>query len=65
MAVLQHACAVPLARAAARSRSLSTVGAPAMAGVSVPSKARESQVLLGMSEPELQQLALDFGQVRS
>ncbi|KAK4756068.1 hypothetical protein SAY87_009825 [Trapa incisa] len=63
MAVLHHACAVPLARAAARSRSLSAVAAPAMmAGVSVPSKARESRVLIGMSEPELQQLALEFGQ---
>ncbi|PKI46574.1 hypothetical protein CRG98_032916 [Punica granatum] len=62
MAVLQHTYAVPLARAAARSRSLSAFAVPTKAGVSVPSNARESQVLLGMSEPELQRLALDFGQ---
>lgn len=61
MAFLQHVCTVPIARAAVRTRSLS-IAVP-KASISVPSAARESRVLLGMSETELQQLALDFGQV--
>ncbi|CAK9147700.1 unnamed protein product [Ilex paraguariensis] len=61
MALLQHVSFVPLARAM-RSRSLTL----ASSTVAVPSLEKASQVdsrvLLGMSEKELQQLALDFGQ---
>lgn len=62
MALLQQVCSVTVARTV-RSRALS---APSRT-VSVPSPSRVSQldsrVLLGKSEEELQQLALDFGQV--
>ncbi|XP_057978980.1 uncharacterized protein LOC131165324 [Malania oleifera] len=62
MALLQLACSFPIARAM-RSRSFTTVASGA---ITVPSLSRplhaDSHVLLGMSEPELQQLALDFGQ---
>ncbi|KAK9283153.1 hypothetical protein L1049_011384 [Liquidambar formosana] len=61
MALLQHVCSVPLARAV-RSRSLTI---PTQT-VSIPSPSRvshgDSHVLLGMSEKELQQVAVDFGQ---
>lgn len=61
MALLQQVCSVTVARTV-RSRALS---APSRT-VSVPSPSRVSQldsrVLLGKSEEELQQLALDFGQ---
>ncbi|XP_052203858.1 uncharacterized protein LOC127809166 [Diospyros lotus] len=64
MALLQHVCSVPLTRAV-RSRSL-TVSARA-ATVSIPSSVKklphaDSHALLGMSEQELQQLALELGQ---
>ncbi|XP_041012580.1 probable dual-specificity RNA methyltransferase RlmN isoform X2 [Juglans microcarpa x Juglans regia] len=63
MAVIQHVCSAPLARVmlprslvVSRSRGLSILSA-ARASHAVP-----QQVLLGMSEYELQQLALEFGQ---
>uniref|UniRef100_A0A7N0V6T9 Radical SAM core domain-containing protein n=1 Tax=Kalanchoe fedtschenkoi TaxID=63787 RepID=A0A7N0V6T9_KALFE len=66
MALIQLVCSMPLARAV-RPRSLTIYSRNA---VSVPSTsaspsrlgAKESRVLLGLSETELQQLALDFGQ---
>ncbi|PSR93108.1 Dual-specificity RNA methyltransferase [Actinidia chinensis var. chinensis] len=61
MALFQHVCSMPLARAM-RSRSL-TISSCA---VTVPSLKKpshaDSHVLLGMSEQELQQVAADFGQ---
>ncbi|XP_048421051.1 probable dual-specificity RNA methyltransferase RlmN isoform X2 [Pyrus x bretschneideri] len=62
--LIQRVCAVPLARAArtramaAASMNLSTTTttAPSLA------KRADPQVLLGLSEPELQQLAIDFSQ---
>ncbi|XP_057487467.1 uncharacterized protein LOC130773545, partial [Actinidia eriantha] len=61
MALFQHVCSMPLARAM-RSRSL-TISSCA---VTVPSLKKpshaNSHVLLGMSEQELQQVAADFGQ---
>lgn len=59
MATLQHVNFAPLARAI-RART-----AAAAAAASPPSRAphADPRVLLGMSEPELQQLAVDFGQV--
>lgn len=61
MATLQHVYSAPLARAI-RAR---TVASAAAAVASPPSRAphADPRVLLGMSEPELQQLAVDFGQV--
>lgn len=56
MNLLQHVCTVPLARAV-RSRALTI---PTRSVVTA-----SSHVLLGMSEPELQQLALDLGQVKN
>ncbi|KAA8539461.1 hypothetical protein F0562_026153 [Nyssa sinensis] len=61
MALLQYVCSVPLARAVrSRSRTISSLA------VTVPSLKKvvngDSQVLLGMSEKELQQLAMDLGQ---
>lgn len=65
MAVIQHLCSAPLARAmlprslaVSRSRGLSILSAAPRASLAV-----SQQVLLGMSEQELQQLALDLGQV--
>ncbi|GFZ14918.1 hypothetical protein Acr_24g0011080 [Actinidia rufa] len=61
MALFQHVCSMPLARAM-RSRSL----AISSCAVTVPSLKKlshaDSHVLLGMSEQELQQVAADFGQ---
>lgn len=71
MALIQHVCSAPLARAA-RPRFLAAVISSRNLSIrssssSPPSPARASQadshVLLGMSEQELQQVALDFGQV--
>nr|GLL20855.1 uncharacterized protein LOC109186490 [Ipomoea trifida] len=67
MALLQHVCTAPLSRAF-RVRAFSVASTAVTGPVSVPSlkKASKSQpdsrVLLGMSEQELQQLALDLGQ---
>ncbi|XP_042509891.1 probable dual-specificity RNA methyltransferase RlmN [Macadamia integrifolia] len=73
MALLQHMCSTPLARAV-RSRSFSNISISVPSSptptVSIPSPSLAripnvgSRVLLGMSEEELQQLALDFGQQR-
>nr|XP_009380640.1 PREDICTED: uncharacterized protein LOC103968982 isoform X2 [Musa acuminata subsp. malaccensis] len=57
MAVLQHACTAPLARAL-RSRAAASIATSPP--VRLPRA--DSRVLLGLSEPELRQLALDFGQ---
>ncbi|KAL6977372.1 23S rRNA (adenine(2503)-C(2))-methyltransferase [Sarracenia purpurea var. burkii] len=62
MALLQHVCSLPLARAV-RSRSLTIPSGT----VAIPSPLKkvphgDSHVLLGMSEQELQQLAVDLGQ---
>ncbi|KAL3717780.1 hypothetical protein ACJRO7_002998 [Eucalyptus globulus] len=57
--MLQQTCSVPLARAAsARSHAV----AAAAAAAAPPSTARDPRVLLGMSEQQLQQLAVDLGQ---
>ncbi|EEF29230.1 probable dual-specificity RNA methyltransferase RlmN [Ricinus communis] len=70
MAMLSHVCSLPIARAIHRplsltaisSRSLSTATS-ATAAASPPRGSQvDPHVLLGMSEPELQQLAADFGQ---
>ncbi|XP_059666276.1 uncharacterized protein LOC132312060 [Cornus florida] len=61
MALLQYVCYVPFARAV-RSRAL-TIPSRAVAVPSLKKVSQgDSQVLLGMSEQELQQLALEFGQ---
>ncbi|XP_031259596.1 uncharacterized protein LOC116117723 isoform X2 [Pistacia vera] len=66
MALLQHVFSVPLARAALRPRCSLTVSTSSRRNLSVslPSRAPhvDPHVLLGMSEQELQQLAVDFGQ---
>lgn len=59
MALLQYVCSVPLARAV-RSRALAIPSTRSVA--TIPSVKTDSHVLLGLSEPELQQIALDFGQ---
>ncbi|KAK2966567.1 hypothetical protein RJ640_009339 [Escallonia rubra] len=62
MALLQYMCSLPLARAM-RSRALTV---PSRSVTAVPSLGKASgtdlRVLLGLSEPELPQLAVDFGQ---
>ncbi|KAJ0979513.1 hypothetical protein J5N97_014987 [Dioscorea zingiberensis] len=58
MATLQHVCSAPLARAM-RARASSIVVAPTVLS---PPHAAKSRFLLGLSEPELRQLAIDFGQ---
>ncbi|XP_038989041.1 probable dual-specificity RNA methyltransferase RlmN [Phoenix dactylifera] len=58
MATLQHVCSAPLARAL-RSRAASLAPSSPPARLPQPDSSR---VLLGLSEPELRQLALDFGQ---
>ncbi|KAG8645056.1 probable dual-specificity RNA methyltransferase RlmN [Manihot esculenta] len=66
MAMLQQVCSVPLARAVRRPRSLTVVSSRSLSTSSPASPHRTSHVnpnvLLGMSEPELQQLAVDLGQ---
>ncbi|KAL2558202.1 Radical SAM superfamily protein [Forsythia ovata] len=64
MAVFHQACTAPLARAM-HFRTFSIACSSSAVTVTVPSlnkKKEDSQVLLGMSEQDLQQLALDFGQ---
>ncbi|CAM8892863.1 unnamed protein product [Rhodiola kirilowii] len=66
MALIQQVCSIPLARAA-RVRSLtihsrSAVSIPAPPASPSRITVKESRVLLGLSEKELQQVALDFGQ---
>ncbi|RWW28477.1 hypothetical protein GW17_00007039 [Ensete ventricosum] len=58
MAVLQHACSAPLARAL-RARAAASIASSHP--VRLPREG--SGVLLGLSEPELRQLALDLDQV--
>lgn len=67
--LLQQVCSIQLGRAAIHSRALAlTISSRALvtASSSIPSPARvsvsDSRVLLGMSEPELQELAVEFGQ---
>ncbi|XAR66277.1 23S rRNA (adenine(2503)-C(2))-methyltransferase [Bertholletia excelsa] len=61
MALLQHTLSLPLARSI-RSRSL-TIHSSAVAVPSIKKLAHaDSHVLLGMSEQELQQLAVDLGE---
>lgn len=68
MALLQQLCTAHLSRAV-RSRSLTVSCSKAVTvpSLNVVKKAAgsnsQSQVLLGLSEQELQQLAIDFGQV--
>ncbi|CAL9101195.1 unnamed protein product [Musa textilis] len=57
MAALQHACTAPLARALRARAAASIASSPP---VRLPRA--DSRVLLGLSEPELRQLALDFSQ---
>ncbi|RZR90359.1 hypothetical protein BHM03_00018225 [Ensete ventricosum] len=57
MAVLQHACSAPLARAL-RARAAASIASSHP--VRLPRAG--SGVLLGLSEPELRQLALDLDQ---
>ncbi|KAK6929345.1 RNA recognition motif domain [Dillenia turbinata] len=66
MALLQLVCAFSLTRVLRSSRSLSLIPSRALSVSVVSSSSRvshvDSHVLLGMSEQELQQLALDLGQ---
>ena len=63
MALIQHVCFAPLARAA-RPRFLAVTPSRNFSVKSSSSSSpADSHVLLGMSEQELQQVALDFGQV--
>ncbi|KAI3439595.1 Radical_SAM domain-containing protein [Psidium guajava] len=63
MAMLQQGCSVPLPRAASvRPLSLSLAAVASSSVPSAPSAARDPRVLLGMSEQQLQQLAVDMGQ---
>lgn len=63
MAVFHHACTVPLARAIhTRAMSVACSGTATVTAPSLNKKKEDPQVLLGMSEQDLQQLALDFGQ---
>lgn len=69
MALLQQLCTAPLSRAVRfRSLTVSCSKAVTVPSLNVINKATRSnshsQVLLGMSEQELQQLAVDFGQER-
>lgn len=60
MGLLQYGCSVPLAWAF-RSRTFTNVTVNSLKKASQ----MESRLLLGLSEEQLQQLALDFGQVCS
>lgn len=62
--LIQRVCSVPLARAV-RTRSMAVVSMN-LSTTPAPSQAlrADSRVLLGLSEPELQQLALDLKQVK-
>ncbi|GAB4831808.1 hypothetical protein Ancab_005823 [Ancistrocladus abbreviatus] len=61
MALLHQVCSVPLARAI-RSRSLTIASSAAAPRPCLSMVDSNSRVLLGMSEQELQQLVVDFGQ---
>lgn len=61
MAMLHH-CSIPLARVVVRP-SPRTRAAISFATASSPPTTPPSQVLLGLSENDLQKLAIDFGQV--
>ncbi|KAG6763686.1 hypothetical protein POTOM_031121 [Populus tomentosa] len=67
MSLLQHVCSVPIARAM-RPRSVTVISSRSLSTTtsssSTPSRASQvdPHVLLGMSEPELQELATDLGQ---
>uniref|UniRef100_A0A6N2LQ70 Radical SAM core domain-containing protein n=1 Tax=Salix viminalis TaxID=40686 RepID=A0A6N2LQ70_SALVM len=67
MSLLQHVCSVPIARAM-RPRSVTVISSRNLSATtsssSTPSRASQvdPHVLLGMSEPELQQVAIDLGQ---
>lgn len=64
-ALIQRVCYVPLARAV-RTRAMPLNTTMNFSTTPTPSRASppaDSRVLLGLSEPELQQLALDFSQV--
>lgn len=62
--LIQRVCSVPLARAV-RTRAMAVVS---MNLSTTPARSQalraDSRVLLGLSEPELQQLALDLKQVK-
>ncbi|XP_061997383.1 uncharacterized protein LOC133715081 [Rosa rugosa] len=63
-ALIQRVCSVPLARAV-RTRALATnTTTTSLSTTPTPTRSSpaDSRVLLGLSEPELQQLALDFSQ---
>ena len=67
MSLLQHVCSVPIARAMG-PRSVTVISSRSLSATtssSTPSRASQvdPHVLLGMSEPELQQVAIDLGQV--
>ncbi|KAJ6892167.1 hypothetical protein NC651_025383 [Populus alba x Populus x berolinensis] len=65
MSLLQHVCSVPIARAM-RPRSLTIISSRSLstttASSSAPSRASHLDPL-GMSEPELQQIAVELGQL--
>jgi 23S rRNA (adenine2503-C2)-methyltransferase len=63
MMAMFHHCSVPLARAVLPSSRTRAVAAMSLATSSSSRTIPQSQVLLGLSEDELQKLALDFGQV--
>ncbi|KAM5556420.1 hypothetical protein ABKV19_024018 [Rosa sericea] len=61
-ALIQRVCSVPLARAV-RTRALASTTTMSLSTTPTPrASPADSRVLLGLSEPELQQLALDFSQ---
>jgi 23S rRNA (adenine2503-C2)-methyltransferase len=64
MMAMFHHCSMPLARAVLPSSRTRAITAMSLATSSSSSRTiPQSQVLLGLSEDELQKLALDFGQV--
>lgn len=63
MALLQQASSTPLARAVLHPRFSLAVATTSRRNLSVSSPSCDPHVLLGMSEPGLQQLAIDLGQV--
>lgn len=71
MTLLQHVISAPVARAVVLSRSCLAVSLTQRRKLSVSSSSSsraprvDANVLLGMSEQELQKLAVDLGQVQS
>ena len=66
MAAPQHVRAAPLARAlraSATATATATVSASAPAPAPIKSQGTSRRALLGLSEPQLRQLALDLGEV--